>query len=156
MRQYECRCLCCNRKRQCAFPAEPYPKPDEIFPFFCKACQRETEHTRVLTRKTLAAQRRTQAEAELREAIAAKCAEYGFSCWFLHQSVVVNTPISDWCFDYHLRQVTLYHESTRKISRRTGNPAKYHVQFSHRKMTFSQVIDYIAVHDGAAPESSNA
>ncbi len=77
----------------------------------------------------------------------ALCNEKGFSCRFLYQSVIITTDLSDWCFDYHLSRITLYHESTIKINFTTGNYAKAHVQFRNRKMTIPEVIDYIAKHD---------
>lgn len=66
---------------------------------------------------------------------------------FLYQSVIVTTPLADWCFDYHQRKITLYHESTIKINFATGDFVKSHLQFANRKMTPLEVIDYIASHD---------
>lgn len=81
----------------------------------------------------------------LRQSIADRCAELGFRCRFLYQSVIVMTPLSDWCFDYHERKITLYHESTVKINFATGDYAKAHMQFHARKMTPLVVLSYIAV-----------
>ena len=103
--------------------------------------------TRVLTRKAAAELRRRQAEADLRQSILDRCAEYGFQCRFLYQSVIITTPLSDWCFDYHVPQKTLYHESTTKINFTTGDYAKAHIQFRNRRMNPIEVIDYIAGHD---------
>ena len=103
--------------------------------------------TRVLTRKAAAELRRRQAEADLRQSILDRCAEYGFQCRFLYQSVIITTPLADWCFDYHTPKKTLYHESTNKINLVTGDYAKAHVQFRDRRMSSIEVIDYIADHD---------
>ena len=103
--------------------------------------------TRVLTRKAAAELRRRQAEADLRQSILDRCAEHGFQCRFLYQSVIITTPLSDWCFDYHTPKKILYHESTTKINFATGDYAKAHVQFRDRRMSPIEVIDYIADHD---------
>ena len=102
---------------------------------------------RVLTRKAAAELRRRQAEADLRRSILDRCAEHGFQCRFLYQSVIITTPLSDWCFDYHTVKKTLYHESTIKIHFATGDYAKAHVQFRDRRKSPIEVIDYIAGHD---------
>ena len=91
--------------------------------------------------------RRRQEEAALRRSILDRCAEHGFQCRFLYQSVIITTPLSDWCFDYHTPKKTLYHESTTKINLVTGDYAKAHVQFRDRHMSPIEVIDYIADHD---------
>lgn len=106
-----------------------------------------TEYTRVLTKKAAAEQRKKEQEQSLRSLIVAKCNQYGFKCRFLYQSVIITTPISEWSFDYHTPRITLYHESTDKINRDTGNYAKSHLQFRDKKMTSVEVIDYIAGHD---------
>ena len=148
MRHYECECLKCGRKAQIAFQAEPYPEIGETFVRFCPSCSEETQMTRVLTKKAAAELRRRQAEADLRQSILDRCAEYGFQCRFLYQSVIITTPLSDWCFDYHAVKKTLYHESTTKINfATTGDYARAHVQFRDRRMTPIEVIDYIADHD---------
>ena len=147
MRHYECECLKCGRKAQIAFPSEPYPEIGEAFVRFCPSCSEETQMQRVLTRKAAAALRRRQAEADLRQSILDRCAEYGFQFRFLYQSVIITTLLSGWCFDYHTPKKTLYHESTTKINLTTGDCAKAHVQFRDRCMTPAEVIDYIAVHD---------
>ena len=147
MRQYECECLICNKKRQITFKEEPYPELEEVFQFHCDCCNVETQHIRVLTKKAAAELRRKQQEEELRNSILKKCAEYGFACRFLYQSVIITTNISDWCFDYHLPRIKLYHESTIKVNWKTGDYAKSHVQFENVKMTPTEVIEYIAKHD---------
>ena len=147
VRQYECECLKCGNKRQYTFQAEPFPELDDVLTCFCVSCQAETDHKRTFTRKALAEQHRKQQEEELRESIAKKCDEYGFRYRFLYQSVIVTTNLSDWCFDYHESQITLYHESTIKINFETGNYAKAHVQFEKKKIKPTEVIDYIAGHD---------
>ena len=147
MRHYECECLKCGRKAQIAFQAEPYSEIGEAFVRFCPSCAEETQMTRVLTRKAAAELRRIQAEADLRQSILDRCAEYGFQCRFLYQSVIITTPLSDWCFDYHTPKKTLYYKSTTKINFATGDYAKAHVQFRDRRMSSIEVIDYIADHD---------
>ena len=148
MRHYECECLKCGRKAQIAFPSDPYPEIGEAFVRSCPSCSEETQMTRVLTRKAAAELRRRQAEADLRQSILDRCAEHGFQCRFLYQSVIITTPLSDWCFDYHAVKKTLYHESTTKINfATTGDYARAHVQFRDRRMTPIEVIDYIADHD---------
>ena len=147
MRHYECECLKCGRKAQIAFQSAPYPEIGEAFVRFCPSCSEETQMQRVLTWKAAAELRRRQAEADLRQSILARCAEHGFQCRFLYQSVIIATPLSDWCFDYHTPKKTLYHESTTKINFTTGDYAKAHVQIRDRHMSPIEVIDYIAVHD---------
>ena len=147
MRHYECECLKCGRKAQIAFPSEPYPEIGEAFLRSCPSCSEETQMQRVLTRKAAAELRRIQAEADLRQSILDRCAEYGFQCRFLFQSVIITTPLSDWCFDYHTPKKTLCHENTTKINLVTGDYAKAHVQFRDRRMSPIEVIDYIADHD---------
>lgn len=75
------------------------------------------------------------------------CNKYGFACRFLYESVIVTTPVSSWQFAYHENKKTLRHESTTKINFATGDYAFTHEQFRDQKMTFEEVIDYIAVHD---------
>lgn len=147
MRHYECECLSCGRKRQIAFKSEPYPQYGEIFSIYCPTCGSDTNYTRVLTKKTASELRNAEREQALRQSIVSKCSEYGFHHCFLHQSVIITTPLSDWCFDYHQSRITLYHESTTKINFSTGNYAKAHIQFHDRKITPLEVIEYIAVHD---------
>ena len=147
MRYYECSCLLCGHKKQLPFLKEPYPAIGEVFLFHCSFCDISTEHTRVLTKKAKAEIRRKEQEELLRSSIVERCESYGFHCRFLFQSVIVTTPLSDWCFDYHISLITLYHESTVKINRETGNYAKSHVQFRNKKMNPLEVIDYIAKHD---------
>ena len=147
MRHYECECLKCGRKAQIAFQSEPYPEIGEAFVRFCPSCSEETQMQRVLTWKAAAELRRRQAEADLRQSILARCAEHGFQCRFLYQSVIIATPLSDWCFDYHAPKKPLYHESTTKINFATDNYAKAHVQFRDRRMSPIEIIDYIADHD---------
>lgn len=146
MRQYECQCLQCGQKRTFAFQS-PYPKFGDVFSRYCKACAADTGHTRSLTKKTASELRAAEREQALRQSIMDKCAEKGFQCRFLYQSVIITTNLSDWCFDYHQNKITLYHESTIKINFATGNYAKAHVQFQERKMAPLEVIDYIAAHD---------
>ena len=146
MRQYECECLICGRKRQVAF-TEPYPEFGETFIKHCTFCTSDTLHTRVLTRKTASELRAAAYEKALRQSIVDKCTEKGFKCRFLYQSVIITTPLADWCFDYHQTKITLYHESTIKINFKTGAYAKTHVQFRERKMKPLEVIEYIAAHD---------
>lgn len=147
MRQYECECLACGIKKQIAFKSEPYPQYGETFLKYCTACEADTSHTRALTKRTTAELRAVEREQALRQSIVSKCSEYGFQHRFLYQSVIITTPLSDWCFDYHQSRITLYHESTIKINFATGDYAKAHMQFQERKMTPLKVIEYIASHD---------
>ena len=149
LRHYECECSICHRKSQVAFHEEPYPKYGSTFEAHCKHCERITEHTRVLTKKTAAEIRNRETEERLRQALADKCRDYQFDYRFVYQSIVVTTALSDWSFDYHRPRITLYHESTVKINFTTGNYAKSHVQFRDKKMKPEEVIDYIAAHDKA-------
>ena len=154
MRQYECECLKCGRKSQFAFRAEPYPQFGEVFLRYCTACVADTSHTRVLTKKTVSELRAVEHENALRQSIADKCNEHGFKCRFLYQSVIITTPLADWCFDYHESRITLYHESTVKINFATGDYAKAHVQFQGRKMQPLEVVEYIAAHDAWRTKST--
>ena len=146
-RQYECECLNCGVQHSIVFRDEPYPRPLAVFLYPCPNCGGTTNHSRVMTRKTLAELHREQQEEVLRNSIVQKCAEFGFKCRFLYQSVIVTTQLSDWCFDYHQSRITLYHESTIKINFESGNYAKSHLQFTNKKMKPLEVIDYIAAHD---------
>ena len=103
-------------EKQLAFLDAPYPQFGETFVRYCTVCGTETAYKRVLTRKTAAELRAAERERALRQSIADRCAELGFRCRFLYQSVIAMTPLSDWCFDYHERKITLYHESTVKIN----------------------------------------
>lgn len=147
MRQYLCECLSCGFHRQQHFIEEPYPEFGDIFPAYCPNCNNEQDHTRMLTRKAAAELRRCQEEEKLKNSIIALCEGYGFKCRFLYQSVIITTPIADWCFDYHETRKTLYHESTTKVNFATGDYAKAHTQFKGKKMSVEQVIEYIAKHD---------
>jgi hypothetical protein len=147
MRQYECICLACKTKTQIAFPSEPYPELEEVFSARCAVCDTESPHKRVLTKKAAAELRRQEAEQELRQSIIDKCTELGFACRFWYQSVIITTPLCDWCFDYHQSHITLYHESAIKINFKTGNYANSHAQFRDKKMSPLEVIDYISAHD---------
>ena len=155
MKHYESECLICGKKTQIAFSTEPYPKYGELFRHFCSTCEADTDHTRTLTKKTASQIRKNQAEHRLREEIITLCKAKDFSCRFLHQSVIVTTDLSDWCFDYHQSKITLYHESTTKINFATGNYAKSHVQFRNRKISISEVIEYIASHEIWRKESTS-
>ena len=108
----------------------------------------KTIHTRVLTRKTQAELRRRQEEEDLKKSISDQCARHGFTCRFLYQSVIITTPLADWCFDYHEKYKTLYHENTPNTKYLTGHYVKAHTQFKGKKMTVSAVIEYIASHEG--------
>ena len=147
MTNYECECTVCRAVRQIHFENGPYPEYGDLFSFYCSSCGAETPFTRVLTRKTRAEVRRRQAEQDLRNTIVERCAFYGFSCRFLYQSVIVTTNLADWCFDYHQKKITLFHESTHKVNYETGDYAKAHVQFRTRAISPAMVIDYIAAHD---------
>ena len=146
MRHYECKCIECGQKKQFVFE-EPYPEFGETFLEYCSVCTSSTLHTRVLTKKTASELRERERENNLRRSITDICSQYGFTCRFLYQSVIVTTQLSDWCFDYHEPRITLYHESTVKINFATGDYAKAHIQFKNRKMTPSEVVEYIAEHD---------
>lgn len=147
MRQYECECLTCGKNNQIAFDSEPYPQYGETFIKYCTKCGADTSHTRVLTKRMATELRAAEREQALRQSIVSKCSEYGFQHRFLYQSVIITTPLSDWCFDYHQSRITLYHESTIKINFAIGDYAKAHIQFHDRKITPLEVIDYIAAHD---------
>lgn len=146
MRQYECKCLNCGRKRQVAF-TEPYLQFGEAFSSYCAFCGADTTHTRVLTKRTASELRAAASKNALRQAIVNQCTEKGFRCRFLYRSVIITTHLADWCFDYHEAQITLYHESTTKINFATGDYSKAHVQFRGRRMTPLEVLEYIAAHD---------
>jgi len=146
MRHYLCECMACHTRQQYAFD-EPYPDIGESFLRQCNHCCQMTPHFRVLTRKAMAELRAKEEEATLRQGIAKKCEQMGFTCRFVYESVIVSTPISSWQFDYHRRLKTLRHESTVKWNFKTGDPAFTHEQFRDRKMSNDEVIDYIAAHD---------
>ena len=124
-------------KRQRQFKEEPYPEYGEVFVAHCKVCDSDQNHTRVLTRKTQAELRRRQEEEDLKKSISDQCARHGFTCRFLYQSVIITTPLADWCFDYHEKYKTLYHENTPNTKYLTGHYVKAHTQFNGKKMTVS-------------------
>lgn len=107
MRQFVCECLNCGLKKTRQFKEEPYPEYGEVFVAHCKVCDSDQNHTRVLTRKTQAELRRRQEEEDLKKSISDQCARHGFTCRFLYQSVIITTPLADWCFDYHEKYKTL-------------------------------------------------
>lgn len=148
MRQFVCECLNCGLKKTRQFKEEPYPEYGEVFVAHCKVCDSDQNHTRVLTRKTQAELRRRQEKEDLKKSISDQCARHGFTCRFLYQSVIITTPLADWCFDYHEKYKTLYHENTPNTKYLTGHYVKAHTQFNGKKMTVSAVIEYIASHEG--------
>ena len=155
MRQFLCECQECKAQNHLRFYSEPYPVYRDKVEGYCDTCKRTTEQQRVLTRRTLSEMHRLQAEKDLRQSIVDRCAEYGFKCRFLYQSVVITTPLADWSFDYHQSKKTLYHESTVKINFNTGGYCKTHCQFRNRKIKPLEVIDYIAGHDAWRAKESN-
>lgn len=146
MREYLCECMTCHGRSPARFE-EPFPEVGDIFDLPCEACGKITPHTRALTRKARAEIRAREEEQKLRQSIIDQCERYGFQYRFLYESVIIITPISSWQFGYHSSRKTLRHESTIKINFETGNYAKTHEQFRDRKMTCTEVIDYIADHD---------
>ena len=124
MRQFVCECLNCGLKKTRQFKEEPYPEYGEVFVAHCKVCDSD------------------------QKSISDQCARHGFTCRFLYQSVIITTPLADWCFDYHEKYKTLYHENTPNTKYLTGHYVKAHTQFNGKKMTVSAVIEYIASHEG--------
>lgn len=146
-RCYECICKKCGKTTQITFKEEPFPELGEEFSFDCKECKEKTPHSRVLTRRAQSEQKRLKDEEDLKKHIVDLCTQNGFSYRFLYQSVIIKTDISSWCFDYHKKQKTLYHESTVKINFETGDPCFAHIQFENRNISTEDVIKYIASHD---------
>lgn len=144
---YTIRCSKCGKEYPIRDNGNDLPEPDEVISHWCKECEMETSHSYVLTRKFRAALRQKQKEEEQKQYIRNLCEGYGFTCRFLYQSVIITTPLSDWCFDYHESQITLWHESTIKVNFDTGDYAKAHCQFRKRKMTEAEVIKYISEHE---------
>ena len=149
MKHFECECMKCGAKSQIGFLNEDFPNYGQVFLHTCKKCNQITEHRRVLTKKTNAELKKTEAENQLRKSIINKCKELNLGCEFWYRAVIITTPISKWNFDYHRMKITLYHESTVKVNFKTGNPAALHIQFKDKKIKPIQVIDYIAQHDEA-------
>lgn len=102
--------------------------------------------TRVLT-KRLRHQLYNTFEQRALADIAEKCAEHGFTYRIVFRSVVIQTPLSKWSFDYHVTKKTLFHENAVKYNFKTGNYAQAHVQFRDRPMRCTAVIDFIATHE---------
>ncbi|MBR1457150.1 MAG: hypothetical protein IJ594_08360 [Oscillospiraceae bacterium] len=146
MRQHICTCLLCGGQNHLSFE-EPYPQFGQQLVRFCRHCGKDTPQTMTMTRKIAAELRKKKAEEDLKQSIVSYCQKYGFTCRFLYESVIITTPVSSWQFPYHAPRKTLRHESTVKINFATGDYAKTHEQFSNRKMTCEEVIDYIAAHD---------
>ena len=144
---YLCECQICKTRNLLQFDEDPYLVYGEQFNAACNLCRKETTHLRIMTRKQRSQLNQIIAERDLKQSIIDKCSEYGFECRFVYQSVVITTPLADWCFDYHQSKKTLYHESTTKINFETGRYCKAHCQFRDRKMKTLEVIDYIAEHD---------
>lgn len=155
IRCYECRCKKCERTMQITFKSEPFPVIGEEFYFDCKICGEKTPYTRVLTRKAKADLKRFEDEEKLRQEISTLCARHDFSCRFLYQSVIIKTDISTWCFDYHKKNKTLYHESTIKINFETGEPCFAHIQFENRYISTEEIIEYITSHDARKQDIRN-
>ena len=147
MRHYECRCLTCGHNKQIAFLQEPYLNVGDQVLNYCKICMKETPHVRIMTHKAKAELNQKNEELIMKNAITDQCNQLGFTCRFVLQSVVISTPLADWCFDYHQPRKTLYHESTIKINFETGDYSNSHRQFVDRKMSTRQVIEYIAAHE---------
>ena len=122
------------------------PSYGEEFQHRCKKCRKETTFTRVLT-KRMRYQLRGTFEQRVLADIAEKCAEYGFTYYTVFRSVVIQTPISKWSFDYHVKRKTLFHENAVKYNRKTGNYAQAHVQFRDRPISCTAIIDFIASHE---------
>ena len=146
MRQYLCECTSCGKRSNFYF-VEPHPAYGDTFVRHCDHCDSDKLFTRVLTRKAQAEMNRLQEEQRQQEHIQQKCAEYGFTCRFYFESVIIITPVASWQFAYHEKLKTLRHESTVKVNFETGDPAAMHYQFRNRKITIDEVIDYIAAHD---------
>jgi len=147
MRQYLCECSACKNRYTLWFGAEPYPILGDLFPRQCPNCGKETSFQRVATRKARSELRMIEEEQALKEAISEECRRRGFTCRFLYQSVVIQTPLAHWKFDYHTSRKTLWHESTYRINLETGVPAVRHKQFEDKKISWQEVIDYIDRHD---------
>ena len=154
-RCYECVCEKCHKTTSITFKSEPFPEIGEVFNFQCKICGENTAHTRVLTRKAMSELKQVDAEKALKNNIEALCAQHNFTCRFLYQSVIIQTAISSWCFDYHKSKKTLYHESTVKINFETGDPCFAHIQFKNRKVSTEEIIEYIASHDAKKQAERN-
>ncbi len=168
MQQHRYECKVCHTQHLIAFRQQYIPNLSKPFETVCPTCKQITIHKHVPTKKTKSSFPRQKMNHQheqkmprkqgksytckedkpwLRRALANKCKEYGFTYRFLYRSIIVTTPLADWCFDYHLPRITLYHESTAKINFETGNYAKSHVQFRDRKMNPLTVIDFIATHE---------
>ena len=144
---YECECEICKTKTLIWAEEDPYLFLGVTFGLACKTCGSTTSHHRVLTRKERAKLNSILAERALQNQIINKCNELGFTYRFVYQSVVITTPLADWCFDYHQSRKTLYHESTTKLNFKTGVFAKSHCQFRDKRMTNVEIIHYISDHD---------
>lgn len=141
------KCGICGQLRQIPNGERVVLSEGDMLELFCRVCGKDTVHVRVLTKKEQAEIRRNELENSLKKGIVDRCSQYGFSAKFVYQSVVIQTDLSKWSFDYHDGKKTLHHESTVKINFNTGMPAKTHIQFKDKKMTNEEVIDYIYRHD---------
>lgn len=147
MRQYLCECSICKKQYHMHFEGEPFPILGDSFPHQCLNCGKETLFQRVATRKARSELRAIEEEQALTEAISDECRRLGFTCRFLYQSVVIQTPVAHWKFDYHMARKTLWHESTYRVNLETGDPAVWHKQFEDRKLSWQETIAYIDGHD---------
>lgn len=123
MRHYMCACQKCGEHNNLCF-YEPYPQYGGQFIRYCKHCGAETAQTMVLTKKVATELRKQKAEQELKQSITDYCQKYGFTCWFLYESVIVTTPISSWQFAYHENKLDILFRCIQK---------KRKVQFSYKR-----------------------
>lgn len=140
--QYPVECCVCGKQHQ-IICKEPYPQYGDKLSCSCPDCEKETEHTLVLTNKIRKELNQQAAEEKLKEQIRDRCSFYGFTCRFFLQSVIIQTPVAKWQFDYHEKLKTLRHEN--HLYKGQGC---MHYQFRDRKLGNVEVVDNIASHDG--------
>ena len=141
-----CRCTACGKMQEVRIHSRHNSKVVQSITCYCYDCKRETVHLTVNDKKQIN-QFRSSREKSRQQRVANACARYGFKHHFGEQHAFVKTPIGTWFFNYLDLNVTLFHESSKKINRRTGDYSPYHIQFENREMSIEKVISFIAQHE---------
>lgn len=111
----------------------------------CVRCDSETT-SRIMTQDEVERYFKRRRK-EMNTRVMNACNQHKFGYRFLTTSVLIMTDIAVWKYNYLESIVTLYHSSTEKIDRKTGEFSEFHVQFKNRLMNPESVISYIARHE---------
>ena len=141
-----CKCLTCGNMREMRIILRHSRNDENEIQCKCYICHKKTSSIIVTSPKEIDAVRKSRVYSRQRR-VKRACDKYHFKFHFGEQHAFIKTELGAWFFDYLDPLVTLYHESTRKINRRTGEYSAFHVQFENKYMSIEKVIDYIASHD---------